>query len=108
MFYFVEVENRGAVGETAFHVCFLMGTPVHIYCSKRMLAIFPVLLHDIYLSEEYYGENVLHMSCVAGRSTPRSKGKFIWTVRQSDKVNKSKKCSKLRLLEQILCFQNKN
>ena len=23
------------------------------------------LLHDIYLSEEYYGENVLHMGCVA-------------------------------------------
>ena len=28
--------------------------------------IIPVqLLHDIYLSEEYYGENVLHMGCVA-------------------------------------------
>ena len=23
------------------------------------------MLHDIYLSEEYYGENVLHMGCVA-------------------------------------------
>ena len=26
---------------------------------------FPLLLNDIYLSDEYYGENVLHMSCVA-------------------------------------------
>ena len=31
----------------------------------RMLNAFPKLLHDIYLSEEYYGENVLHMGCVA-------------------------------------------
>ena len=29
------VENRGAVGETVFHVCFLMGTPNHMYCAKR-------------------------------------------------------------------------
>ena len=29
------VENRGAVGETTFHVCFLMGTPTHMYCAKR-------------------------------------------------------------------------
>ena len=30
-----------------------------------MLKWYPKLLHDIYLSEEYYGENVLHMGCVA-------------------------------------------
>lgn len=42
---------RGAVGETTFHVCFLMGTPTHMYVSKRMLQWFPKLLHDIYLSE---------------------------------------------------------
>jgi transient receptor potential cation channel subfamily V protein 5 len=34
-----------------------------LYC--RMLKWFPKLLNDIYLSEEYYGENVLHMCCVA-------------------------------------------
>jgi hypothetical protein len=59
------VENRGAVGETTFHVCFLMGTPTHMFCAKRILRWFPKMLHDIYLSEEYYGENVLHMGCVA-------------------------------------------
>ena len=31
----------------------------------RMLKWYPLLLNDIYLSEEYYGENVLHMGCVA-------------------------------------------
>ena len=30
-----------------------------------MLNWYPKLLNDIYLSEEYYGENVLHMGCVA-------------------------------------------
>ena len=30
-----------------------------------MLKWYPLLLNDIYLSEEYYGENVLHMGCVA-------------------------------------------
>jgi hypothetical protein len=53
------------VGETAFHVCFLMGTAVHLHLAKRMLKFYPLLLNDIYLSDEYYGENVLHMSCVA-------------------------------------------
>ena len=25
-----DVENRGAVGETTFHVCFLQGSPTHL------------------------------------------------------------------------------
>ena len=59
------VEKRGFVGETAFHVCFLMGTQTHLACARRMLKWFPKLMNDIYLSEDYYGENVLHMSAVA-------------------------------------------
>ena len=59
------VEQRGFVGETAFHVCFLMQTKAHLVCGRRMLKWFPKLLNDVYLSEEYYGENVLHMSAVA-------------------------------------------
>ena len=58
-----------------------MGTPIHmhlakvehnkdsfikmLHLAKRMLKHFPLLLNDIYLSEEYYGENVLHMAAVA-------------------------------------------
>ena len=46
-----DVENRGAVGETTFHVCFLMGTPTHMYCAKRILRWFPevdlILYHQI-------------------------------------------------------------
>ena len=32
---------------------------------QRLLKHFPLLLNDVYLSEEYYGENVLHMAAVA-------------------------------------------
>ncbi|XP_023347314.1 uncharacterized protein LOC111716125, partial [Eurytemora carolleeae] len=46
-----DVECRGAVGETVFHVCFLMGTPVHLHLAKRLLKHYPLLLNDIYLSE---------------------------------------------------------
>ena len=60
-----QIENRGCVGETVFHVCFLQGSAIHLHLAKRLLKHFPLLLNDIYLSDEYYGENVLHMSCVA-------------------------------------------
>ena len=36
-----------------------------MHLAKRLLKHYPLLLNDIYLSEEYYGENVLHMSAVA-------------------------------------------
>ena len=59
------VEKRGFVGESCFHICYLMQTPTHLFLGRRLLKHFPKLINDIYLSEEYYGENVLHMSCVA-------------------------------------------
>ena len=48
------VENRGAVGETTFHVCFLMGTPTHMFCAKRILKWFPevsllLLIHGSFI-----------------------------------------------------------
>ncbi len=53
------VEKRGSVGETTFHVCFLMQTPTHLTLGKRMLKWYPKLINDVYLSEEYYGVCVL-------------------------------------------------
>ena len=52
------VEKRGFVGETVFHVCFLMQTSTHLACARRMLKLFPKLINDIYISEEYYGEHI--------------------------------------------------
>ncbi|GAB6027573.1 hypothetical protein CHUAL_001812 [Chamberlinius hualienensis] len=59
-----DVNNRGAVGETVLHICLLQGTSVHFDLAKRLLKFFPHLISDIYLSDEYYGENVLHMAIV--------------------------------------------
>ena len=36
-----------------------------MHLARQLLKHFPLLLNDIYLSEEYYGENVLHMAAVA-------------------------------------------
>ena len=55
---------RGSVGETGLHVCFLVPSSLHMELAKRMVAKFPKLINDIYISEEYYGENVLHMATV--------------------------------------------
>ena len=53
------VEKRGAVGESAFHVCFLMQTPTHLALGRRLLLHYPKLINDVYLSEEYYGMSFL-------------------------------------------------
>ena len=37
--------------------------------GRRLLKCFHKLVNDIYMSEEYYGENVLHMSAVAEEPT---------------------------------------
>ena len=50
------VEKRGSVGETTFHVCFLMQTPTHLVLARRLLKHYPKLINDVYLSEEYYGK----------------------------------------------------
>ena len=49
---YMQIENRGCVGETVFHVCFLQGSAIHLHLAKRMLKHFPLLLNDIYLSDE--------------------------------------------------------
>ncbi|CAK8683420.1 unnamed protein product [Clavelina lepadiformis] len=57
-----DVDKRGALGETALHVCFLNNTIVHNLLAKQIINVFPNMLHDIYLGDEYYGENCLHMA----------------------------------------------
>ena len=59
------VEKRGSVSETLLHVCFLLQTPTHLMLARRLLKWYPKLILDVYLADEYYGENVLHMSIVA-------------------------------------------
>ena len=51
-----DLEKRGNVGETVLHLCLLNATALHSDLAKRMLRIFPNLINDIYLNDEYYGE----------------------------------------------------
>ncbi|XP_069188418.1 transient receptor potential cation channel subfamily V member 5 [Procambarus clarkii] len=59
-----DLKHVGAVGETVLHLCVLNATSVHNDLAKRLIRHFPNLINDIYLCDEYYGENVLHISIV--------------------------------------------
>ncbi|KAG8249026.1 hypothetical protein J6590_029376 [Homalodisca vitripennis] len=59
-----DLNERGAVGETVLHLCLLSATSVHADLAKRLLRFYPKLINDIYMCDEYYGENVLHIAIV--------------------------------------------
>jgi hypothetical protein len=50
-----DIEKRGAVGETPLHICVLVGSRLHLDLAKRLIKLFPCLVNDIALSDEYYG-----------------------------------------------------
>lgn len=50
-----DLYKRGPVGETLIHLCLLLATPLTTALAKRLLAKFPKMLVDIYLSDQYYG-----------------------------------------------------
>jgi transient receptor potential cation channel subfamily V member 5 len=58
------IKERGAVGETILHLCLLNATSLHADLAKRLLRFYPKLINDIYMSDEYYGESVLHLAIV--------------------------------------------
>lgn len=60
----VKYQERGAVGETILHLCLLNATSLHADLAKRLLRFYPKLINDIYMCDEYYGENVLHIAIV--------------------------------------------
>ncbi|CAH1783392.1 unnamed protein product [Owenia fusiformis] len=59
-----DLDKRGAVGEQCLHTCILVASATHTVLAKRLLTVYPKLIYDIYTSEEYYGENALHMAIV--------------------------------------------
>lgn len=61
----LKIESSGAVGESLLHLCMLNGTDIHIKVAKRLLLWYPCQINDIYMGEDYYGENALHMGIVA-------------------------------------------
>ncbi|CAF3232742.1 unnamed protein product [Rotaria socialis] len=59
-----DLDLRGGVGEHILHICFLSSSPVHSALAKRLLRYYPRLIDDLYMGDEYYGENVLHIAIV--------------------------------------------
>ncbi|UJR09976.1 hypothetical protein I4U23_014200 [Adineta vaga] len=59
-----DLDLRGGVGEHILHICFLSSSPVHSALAKRLLRYYPRLIDDLYMADEYYGENVLHIAIV--------------------------------------------
>ncbi|KAG4078966.1 hypothetical protein HA402_010918 [Bradysia odoriphaga] len=59
-----DLKERGAVGESILHLCLLNATSLHADLAKRLLRFYPKLINDIYMSDEYYGENTLHIAIV--------------------------------------------
>ena len=51
-----KLDEMGAVGETALHVCLLNATSIHADLAKRLLRNYPKLINDIYISDEYFGK----------------------------------------------------
>ncbi|GAB1600059.1 transient receptor potential cation channel subfamily V member 5-like [Argonauta hians] len=60
------LKNRGPLGETALHICFLLNTPVHIQIAHTMIELYPKLVLDVYEGTEYFGESSLHIAVVNG------------------------------------------
>lgn len=59
-----DLDKRGTVGETILHLCLLNASQIHADLAKRLLQIYPNMINDIYVGEEYYGEAILHIAIV--------------------------------------------
>ncbi|KAI6177064.1 Nanchung [Aphelenchoides bicaudatus] len=60
-----KIDCRGSVGETLLHVCFLSGKNHMKLLAQRLIYLFPNVINDFYLCDEYYGETALHMGIVS-------------------------------------------
>ncbi|VDD85581.1 unnamed protein product [Enterobius vermicularis] len=59
-----KLEERGSMGETLVGVCLLQGTKAHNSLAKRLMQKFPLLVQDIFVSEDYYGLTPLHQAVI--------------------------------------------
>ena len=56
------INERGAVGETLLHMCYLLHSDAHTAIAHRLLDRAPALIETIYEGGVYHGENALHMA----------------------------------------------
>ncbi|XP_060075724.1 transient receptor potential cation channel subfamily V member 5-like [Ylistrum balloti] len=61
-----DLDKRGGVGETPFHLLYLMNKPESLEVAKVLLKLYPKMALDFYEGQEYYGESALHLAIVYG------------------------------------------
>nr|XP_006820971.1 PREDICTED: transient receptor potential cation channel subfamily V member 6-like [Saccoglossus kowalevskii] len=59
-----DLDNRGGVGETILHLCYLNNSDIHKELAKVLIEKYPKMVLDIYEGYEYYGESCLHLAIV--------------------------------------------
>ncbi|XP_072181480.1 transient receptor potential cation channel subfamily V member 6-like [Diadema setosum] len=59
-----DLYQRGAIGETILHLCYLNDTPMHSEIARHLLELYPKLVLDVYEGSDFYGESALHLAIV--------------------------------------------
>ncbi|CAD5205850.1 unnamed protein product [Bursaphelenchus okinawaensis] len=57
-------ESRGSMGETIVGCCLMQASLVHNLLALRLMTMYPPLINDIYISEDYYGLAPIHQAIV--------------------------------------------
>ncbi|KAK6744647.1 hypothetical protein RB195_011396 [Necator americanus] len=59
-----KLEERGAMGETIIGICLLQGSDLHNKLAMKIMDVFPKLVNDINISEDFYGLSPLHQAVI--------------------------------------------
>jgi len=73
--------ERGPVGETPLHLCFLLHQPGHLEIAREIIKLEPKCITAVYEHPIYQGETVLHMAIV-GKDMENVK----WLVEQDKEL----------------------
>ncbi|VDK82946.1 unnamed protein product [Litomosoides sigmodontis] len=57
-----KLEERGNMGENLVGLCLLQGTAIHNHLARHLIKLYPKLVNDIFISENYYGLSPLHQA----------------------------------------------
>ncbi|KAL3984588.1 Ankyrin repeats (3 copies) family protein [Acanthocheilonema viteae] len=57
-----KLEERGNMGENLVGLCLLQGTATHNHLARHLIKLYPKLVNDIFISENYYGLSPLHQA----------------------------------------------
>lgn len=59
-----KLEERGSMGETVIGICLLQATELHNKLVLKILDMYPKLVNDIHISEDFYGLSPLHQAII--------------------------------------------